>query len=146
MAGKSQKTLLEFNQGSIADFDKLKDALRGAEKATPSNAELFLFAMAFGFQAGNRAAISKGSGNGVRVEYLRPEHEVLMAAIQLSVTGSTASLPDLDERYSIAEEFAEGGIRLLSAELAKPGNPIQSFASQLQTVAHSLRVDDRSDE
>ncbi|MEN9751828.1 MAG: hypothetical protein RLZZ600_875 [Actinomycetota bacterium] len=140
MARKSTKTYIEFSKDSIQHFDALKERMRGADKASPSNVEVLLFAMAFGFRAGNRVAEITKSGTGVRVEYLRPEHEALLAAVQLATTKSNESLVDLDERYSIAEQYAEGGIRLLALELDKPGDFNQSIASELVTMAKVLEV------
>lgn len=140
MARKSTKTFIEFSKDSIPHFDALKERMRGADKASPSNVEVFLFAMSFGFRAGNRVTDVKKSGTGVRVEYLRPEHEALLAAVQLATTRSNESLVDLDERYSIAEQYAEGGIRLLALELDKPGDFNQSMASELVTLAKGLEV------
>ena len=138
MAKKSTRTFLEFDKKSLPTYELLKETMRGADKASPSNLEVFLFAMAFGFRAGNRVKDIKKSGTGVRVEYFRPEHEVLMAAVQLATTGESQDLGDLDARYSIAEEFAEGGIRLLAQELAKVGDFNQAIASELVPVARAL--------
>ena len=116
---KSSKTLLEFSKPSLSNYDRLREVMRGSDKATPTNLELFMFAMAFGFKSGNRVEEIVKSGTGPRVEYLSQDNEALMAAVQLATTIDTETLMDLDKRYTIAEQYAEGGIRLL-ALLAAP--------------------------
>lgn len=136
---KSSKTLLEFSKPSLANYDRLREVMRGSDKATPTNLELFMFAMAFGFKSGNRVEEIVKSGTGPRVEYLSQDNEALMAAVQLATTNDTDTLMDLDKRYTIAEQYAEGGIRLLSVELDRPGDFNQSMASELSIVAKLLK-------
>jgi hypothetical protein len=60
----------------------------------------------------------KRSGTGARVQYIKPEDEALMAAIQIGHDKSMENLPDLEKRYELAELYAQGGILLLGEAIA----------------------------
>lgn len=141
MTKKSKKTLLEFDKSSVTTFDLLKASLRGGDKPSPTNTELFMIAVMYGFANGNKVDDVRRSGTGPRVEYLTPEEDALLGAVQLADTGDAASLSNFDLRYEIAEKYAEGGIRLLKAELEKPGDFAADFATKMLKLAQSVSVD-----
>jgi len=124
---ESKKTFLDFDEGSVEAFSELKKALKPNTGPEPSNREVFLLAMAYGFKHGAKAQEIKRSGTGPRVQYFKPEDQALMAAIQLSEDKSTLNLPDMEKRYELAELYAQGGILLLREEFeggSKFGNEL----------------------
>ena len=127
---ESKKTILEFDKNSRETFElfgkKLKD-----NDLNPSNVDLFIYAMAFGFLNGNKVDTVHRSGTGPRVQYLKPEHEVLMCAIQYAETGKVESLLNQEERYDLAERYAEGGIRLLKSAAEQPGDFLNDLTAQV---------------
>jgi len=127
---ESKKTILEFDKNSRETFElfgkKLKD-----NDLNPSNVDLFIYAMAFGFLNGNKVDTVQRSGTGPRVQYLKPEHEVLMCAIQCAETGKVESLLNQEERYDLAERYAEGGIRLLKSAAEQPGDFLNDLTAQV---------------
>lgn len=123
----SKKTVLEFDESSVDSFNALKKALRPSTGGEPSNRDVFLLAMAYGFKNNAIGSDIKRSGTGPRVQYIKPEDQALMAAIQVGHDRSTENLPDLEKRYELAELYAQGGILLLREAIAdalKYGNEL----------------------
>lgn len=139
---ETTKKFLDFSRESLPIFDALKDALRGPEKPSPTNGEIFIFCMAYGYANSNRAALNSRTGTGPRLEYFTREQDLLMAAVQLAVVDSTANLGDLAERYLIAEEYAEGGATLLGQELRAHADFQHDFASRVYALALSQEAAD----
>ena len=126
----SRKTFLEFDKNSKETYELISKKFAGAGKA-PTNLDLFIFAMCYGFRNGNKVDSIQKSGTGVRVEYLKPADELLMAAIQFAESGKTENLLDQEERYEIAEKYAEGGIRLLKDLSEQQGDFLQDISGQV---------------
>ncbi|CAB4979960.1 MAG: hypothetical protein F2927_03550 [Actinobacteria bacterium] len=133
----SKKTFLDFDKNSKDIYDLLGKKFAGIGKA-PANVDLFVFAMAYGFHNGNKVDAIQKSGTGVRVEYIKPEHELLMSAIQFAETGSAESLLDQEQRFLIAERYAEGGIRLLKDAAEQPGDFLQDISGQMSILFKNL--------
>jgi hypothetical protein len=133
----SKKTFLDFDKSSKEFYDLLGKKFVGIGKA-PANVDLFVFAMAYGFLNGNKVDVTQKSGTGVRIEYIKPEHELLMSVIQFAETGSTESLLDQEHRFEIAEKYAEGGIRLLKNLADQPGDFLQDISAQMAVIFKSL--------
>jgi hypothetical protein len=127
---ESKKTILEFDKNSRETFElfgkKLKD-----NDLNPSNVDLFIYAMAFGFLNGNKVDTVQRSGTAPRDQDLKPEHEVLMCAVQYAETGKVESLLNQEERYDLAERYAEGGIRLLKSAAEQPGDFLNDLTAQV---------------
>jgi hypothetical protein len=134
---ESKKTFLDFDKSSKEFYDFLGKKFAGIGKA-PANVDLFIFAMAYGFLNGNKVDITQKSGTGVRIEYIKPEHELLMSAIQFAETGSTDSLLNQEQRFEIAEKYAEGGIRLLKHAADEPGDFLQDISGQMAMLFKSF--------
>lgn len=134
---RASRTLLEFNKDSVPLYERLKKVLRG-EKGDLSNKEAFLIAVAWGVRFQVRPDSIKKSGTGVRLEYLSESDSALLVAAHYSYTRNAESLLDINEIHTSAELFAEGGIRLLADEMAKPGSFPDSFAARVFEVISSI--------
>jgi len=100
------------------------------------NKELFLFAMALGFKNKNRLPFS-GKRLGYFLEKdLKYEDYVLLNAIAISETQSLDVLTDRDKIFKIAEEFAHGGLKIISEEIGPShfGSFSKSFELQLDQL------------
>lgn len=133
----SKKTILEFDKNSRETYEFLGKKLKDNE-LNPTNVDLFIYAMAYGFLNGNKVDSVQRSGTGPRVQYLKPEHEILMYAIQFYETGSTESLLNQEQRFELAERYAEGGIRLLKNVAEQPGDFLQDLTSQMAVLYSQL--------
>lgn len=124
---ESSKTILEFDLNSVDSFNDLKKALKPSSGGDPSNRDVFLLAMAYGYKHGAAASEVKRSGTGTRVQYIKPEDQALMAAVQIGHDKSTENIANLERRYELAELYAQGGILLLKesiTEAVKYGNEL----------------------
>ena len=135
----SKKTFLDFDKNSKDTYDLVGKKLASLGKA-PTNVDLFVFAMAYGFLNGNKVDSIQKSGTGVRLEYIKTHHELLMSAIQLAETGSSESLLNQEERFELAEKYAEGGIRLLKAAAEQPGDFLQDISGQMAELFKNVEV------
>lgn len=78
-----------------------------------SRKEHFLYAAAIGFKNNVRLPVETKEGL-FRTTDLRPEDESLIKALALIATDNNFEiLANKDELYTIAEEYARGGIRLI---------------------------------
>ncbi len=133
----SKKTILEFDKNSRETYELLGKKLKENE-LNPTNVDLFIYAMTYGFLNGNKVDSVQRSGTGPRVQYLKPEHEILMYAIQFFETGSTESLLNQEQRFELAERYAEGGIRLLKNAAEQPGDFLQDLTGQMAILYSQL--------
>jgi len=127
----SRKTIVEFDAQSVELFNALKRLLKGSNPRDVTNKEAFLVALGYGFHHASKVAEVKRSGTGVRTEYWNDRDQLLMAAIQLFDSGKVESLEDLDQRYEVAERYAQGGILLLKDLLEREHSFAQEFAGEV---------------
>ena len=80
------------------------------------NPEIFIMAMALGFKKGIKTPLKKGKEGVVRLTYFKEENISMIKAVAIIDTKSVEVLSDKEKIYSIAEEYANTGIKLL-----KPG-------------------------
>lgn len=139
---ESKKTILEFDESSVEAFNELKKALKPNTGSEPSNREVFLLAMAYGFEHGAKAQEIKRSGTGTRVQYFKPEDHALMAAIQLAEDRSNVNLPDIEKRYELAELYAQGGILLLRNEIAGGSRFGNELAAEIIALLPDVELTD----
>ena len=97
--------------------------------------ELFLAAMAFGFKNNTRRPLKNREASGyLRTEYLSIEDRALIYAVALQEAHSEDVLSDKEEVFSIAEEFAHGGIRILHDAITSV--QLGSFDKQFEKMLH----------
>ena len=112
MSERKKVDRLYVDKRDIKDFNRLKD--KDSPFAGSQNKDVFLAAMVIGHHEGSRLELKKKEGY-VREEYLTAEDLALIRAIAVSEEGSLNVLLDKQKVFSIAEEYAAGGIKLLKA-------------------------------
>lgn len=135
---KTKRVMLEFGERSLEFYKKLNKELTGSFGKSLANREQFFIAMSWGFKHGLAVEDFKRVNTGVRLDYLRDEDHALMAAVQLATTQDLDSLLDLDQRYELAEQYAEGGIQLLGKMMDEPGDFARTFAAEVREFSASL--------
>ncbi len=110
---KSDESFLRFGKESDPFYAELN---RRVFDGKLDSIHLFMMAMTYGSAKGRRSQGFTRAANGPRTA-VRSEHKAMMSAVQLMELGETADLLNNDERDLIAEEYAEGGIRLLKEQL-----------------------------
>lgn len=108
-------------------FNKLKKTTRILNGK--SNKEIFLLSMAMGYTNDVRVPIDQRH-EYVRMEYLKPEDDALIAAIAVA-SNSAEILLDTSQVYKVAEEYAHGGAVLLESILDQPGSFEKTFEKML---------------
>jgi hypothetical protein len=96
-------------------YDKLK------EKHSPfsgaANKELFLAAMVIGFYEGGRIEVKSPKEGYIFEDYLSPSERKLLNTIAVYEEKKLEVLLDKEKVFQIAEEYAAGGITILSAKV-----------------------------
>jgi hypothetical protein len=111
---KSTRTLLAFDETQEEVIKQIKRLLSEDGGSEMSNREFFLLALGLGYQSDVKVLPIKRSNNGVRLEYLKEEDIMMMAAIRLAETGSSDSLLQIEEILDSAEQYAAGGVKLFA--------------------------------
>ncbi len=115
--------------------DDFRPLLRTPDGSRASNAQIFFLAMAFGFSKGAKGPKSPRNSDAARFEYMDSDLIARMRMIAVADSKSSDVLESDDEVIDIAEQYANGGLALLKAEMES--NPAFSdwLRSQLyQTV------------
>lgn len=100
---KKDRALYEF-------LDK-EDMFKGKTRK-----EQFFFVMAVGFR--HEAKVPLDSKDGLfLIKDMKPEDESLMNAMAIAASGSENCLLNKDEIYQMAEQYAHGGIKILTDKI-----------------------------
>lgn len=92
---------------------------------------LFLAAMVVGFKNGIKHKITDRDPPGyIRTEYLSDTEKALINAVAVKDAGNLEVLLDKKRVYSIAEEYAAGGIKILKDQVFSGKG---SFSKRLET-------------
>lgn len=120
--------ILYIDESLKNDFDRL------LEKDSPikGNKRVFIMAMMKGFAMKNRMKLKKRK-DFVRVEYFSSEEKSIIKALSLAETKDLNIYSSPKDIYSLAEEYASGGIKYLIEEIfgKQHGTYIKRLESQL---------------
>ena len=131
MTEKKKVVIIYIDKKDVADFTSLRER-KDSPFANAQNKEIFLAAMVVGFHEGGRIEVKNREGY-IRTEYLSDEERALIRAIAISAEGGLNALLDEQKVYSIAEEYATGGISLLKAKVfsGEYGSYVKKLESEL---------------
>ena len=108
---------LKSGSGSVEDapFETFKD--------------IFMWAACYGYRNGRRIRTNK-AGNEIRVSVFSEEDKAILKAIAIAATEDVAVLANFGEVMAIAEEYANGGIYSLKADLIEErGRPLWNLVN-----------------
>ena len=108
-----------------------------------ANKEVFMMAMAVGFREGDRIEFRKGEKDGFfLLKDLNEKEKSIFFAMAVSEEDLNV-LSDEDKVYTIAEEYANAGIKLLKSKVLvkEPGSYIKKLESEL--VEESKKINSR---
>lgn len=111
------------------DYKRIQE--RDSPLAQKENKYIFMMAMVIGYKEGSRVNLPKGKEEWVRTEYLNSDEKSVIKAIAVAEEGSLDVLLDKKKVYSIAEEYAAGGIKLLKNSIFSGG--YGSFIKKLES-------------
>jgi hypothetical protein len=125
------------------DSDKrLYDQLDRESLFKADRKEQFLLAMAFGFRNACRVPLRVREGLFL-TQVMHPEDEALLDAVAVHCSnGDLTVIADRGKVYAIAEEYAHGGLRLLSEWLGsiQMGSANGQFELELREYADTIGV------
>lgn len=120
---------LYIRESDRETYNQLLD--RVSPFADKDNKHVFIMALIVGFREKRRVKLDKRFGF-IRSEYLSREEESIIKAIAVAEKEDLDILLDKKKVYSIAEEYAAGGIRLLKEEVTSSyGSYIKRLESDL---------------
>jgi dnd system-associated protein 4 len=118
---------------NIRKSDK-EDYKRLMEKDSPfagkDDKDLFLMAMIMGFCEGSRIPLDKKESY-VRIEYLTDREKSIIKSIAVADEEDLNILANKRRVYSIAEEYAAGGIKLLKEKVFGYGSFMKKLEAEL---------------
>ena len=120
---------------SIRDKDKeIYDELQKKDKSSPllnkRNRVLYMLALITGFSEGEPIKLDKKKGY-ILLENLSDEDKVIIKAIAVSEEKDLSVLTDREKVYTIADEYAAAGIRLLKKKIL--GREYGSYIKELES-------------
>ena len=119
---------LSIRKSDRSEYERLK------EKDSPLrdrvNKDLFMMTMITGFCENNKVKLDARDGF-IFDNYLTPRDLTIMKAIAIAELDSLSILLDKKQVYSIAEEYAAGGILLLKNDIF--GGEYGSYAKRLES-------------
>ena len=128
MATKERDRLF-INKSDRKDYEMLLKS-KDSPFLSRRNKVPFVIAMLFGVKARTRTRLKKKDG-WIYVDYLNDDEESIIKAIAVFEAGDLNVLLDKDRVYTIAEEYAATGIKLLKAKVFSGG--YGTFAKKLES-------------
>jgi len=112
----------------VEKFNRLKE--RDSPFAGSQNKDVFLAAMVVGFHEKSKIDLKNKEGY-VREEYLTPRELAVIKAIAVADEGNLEILLDKQKVFSIAEQYATGGIEILKTKALS--GEYGSYAKKLES-------------
>ncbi|MEM2146930.1 MAG: hypothetical protein QW491_05910 [Thermoproteota archaeon] len=131
MSSDREPQLINVNESDKAIYDRLTE--KGGPLEDFDNKYVFLLAMALGYANNIKTELTKKTWL-FRTSYLDENEKAMIKAVAIAEEGSLAALLDKEKIYSLAEQYAAGGIRLLgSIAFEKLGKDLyKKLLSELQ--------------
>lgn len=102
---------LYIKKSDYDDYNRLK--AKDSPLNKKDNKSLFLLAVSFGYHFGERETIISDRKDFVRMEYLSDVEKSLLHALAIAEKNNLEVLFDKKEVYTIAEEYATNGLKVL---------------------------------
>ena len=121
-------TRLYIERSDKEKYDRLLE--KDGTFAGKDNKDVFIMAMVIGYSRGVKVELTRKEGY-VRFEYLKDRDKSIIKSIAVADRGTLDVLLDKKKVYSIAEEYAAGGIKLLVEMVF--GESYGSFEKRLES-------------
>lgn len=128
---KTKRTALSWDpefKPIVKDLEEYLERMTGANAV--SNTDLFMLCLAVGFEMNKTRDVPPRKSDAVRISYLKEPHLAIMKSIALSKTQDHMVLLNEDKVYDIVEQFAAGGLEILSIEINTQVN-FETYLSKL---------------
>lgn len=115
---KTKRTALSWDPEFKPRVKDLEDYLaRTTGNNSVSNADLFMLCLAVGFEARKLGEIPPRKSDAVRISYLKDHHLAIMKSVALSHSKDYKIILDEDKVFDVVEQYASGGLEILSVEM-----------------------------
>lgn len=123
---------LRYSEPHSKMYEDLKTDAALSPFAGTTYKDIFLYAMAYGYRHGLQEELVKPRSN-IPLSAFSEEEKWLVKAIAVKETGSLEILSDEKRVYEIAEEYANGALDMIYAEVfgGKPGEPYKRMMQDL---------------
>ena len=115
---KTKRTALSWDpqfKPIVRDLEAYLERMTGATSV--SNTDLFMLCLAVGFEMNKIREVPPRKSDAVRISYLKEPHLAIMKSVALSHTQDHMVLMNEDNVYDIVEQFAAGGLEILSIQM-----------------------------
>jgi hypothetical protein len=115
---KSKRTALSWDpefKPHVRDLEEYLERMTGASGV--SNTDLFMLCLAVGFEMNKAREVPPKKSDAVRISYLKENHLAIMKSVALSQTQDHMILMNEDKVYDIVEQFAAGGLEILTVQM-----------------------------
>ena len=143
-SGENKKIILYISEEDRNLYNEIKNK-NGDLKGT-SNSDIFLMAMSYGYYFDNKKKSSLDKKKDyVRVEYISDEQKQIISSLVIGDIGKMEILSNMDDVYSIAEEYANNGIKLFHKfYFENEHNFIERAEEKLREVYEDQGIGERS--
>ena len=115
---RTKRLGLSWDEDFKPRLDDLKFYLqKNTEKNRISNLDLFMVCLGIGFDAKQKRPTPPRKTDAVRLADIKEKTIAIWQAVAISDVGDAAVLLDEDKLYDIIEQYAAGGLMILSAEM-----------------------------
>jgi len=123
--------ILNIQKSDLEHYMRLKE--KDSPIANKDRKDLFLLSMCIGYHSGSRIKTSEWGKKEtyVRLEYLNESEKSMINALSIAEEGNLEVLFDMKKVYSLAEEYAAGGINILLDMVLSGG--YGSFSKRLES-------------
>ena len=135
---ETRRTALSWDK----NFKGRLDDIRGSLEAKLSNRELFLLCLAYGWKAGELPGIPPRATDSARIDALQPNDWVIFNTVAMVHSQSYEVLSSKDAVLDIVENYAAGGLKLLSQQVDAVGSLRHFIAQETWPLAKAWKTDD----
>jgi hypothetical protein len=128
---KTKRTALSWDpdfKSTVKELEEYLERMTGANGV--SNTDLFMLCLAVGFEMNKLRGVPPRKSDAVRISYLKEPHLAIMKSIALTQTQDHMVLLSEDKVYDIVEQFAAGGLEILSIQMKTQVN-FETYLSKL---------------
>jgi hypothetical protein len=134
---EKEPDIIYIRKGDKESFARLQE--EDSPFRSKENKDLFIMAMAIGFNEGKRIEIGPGeriSGGYFRTSYLTDREKALIKAVAVADSGDFDVIANKKRVYEIAESYAAGGIESLKRSVL--GGKYEDYSKKLEVALLEL--------
>lgn len=130
----SRSDRVSISDSIIGIYKELTEGSNVEEAPFRTLKDVFMLAVCLGYKAGRRQTLQPGSRHTIRKEVFTETDYIMLRAIAVAATGDIEVLLRPSELLTIAEEYAQVGIREIETNLVQQsGRPLWNLTELLRS-------------